>query len=60
MAQLPEDVARRIIEDSLYLVLATADGTGRPGCCTPLVRARWVISLGYEEIKRRSSRPTLS
>jgi hypothetical protein len=30
MAHRPEDVARGIIEDSLYLVLATADPTGRP------------------------------
>ncbi len=30
MVQRPEDMARRIIQDSLYMVLATADETGRP------------------------------
>jgi nitroimidazol reductase NimA-like FMN-containing flavoprotein (pyridoxamine 5'-phosphate oxidase superfamily) len=30
MTERPEDVARRIIEASLYMVLATADRTGRP------------------------------
>jgi hypothetical protein len=30
MVPQPEDVARRIIQDSLYMVLATADETGRP------------------------------
>jgi Pyridoxamine 5'-phosphate oxidase len=30
MVQRPEDVARRIIQDSLYMVLGTADATGRP------------------------------
>jgi uncharacterized protein YhbP (UPF0306 family) len=30
MAQRPEDVARGIIQTSLYMVLATADATGRP------------------------------
>jgi len=48
MGQRPEDMARRMIQDSLYMVLATADETGRPWS-SPVYSA----NAGYTRLKNR-------
>jgi nitroimidazol reductase NimA-like FMN-containing flavoprotein (pyridoxamine 5'-phosphate oxidase superfamily) len=59
----PEDVARSIIEDSLYMVLATADATGRPWS-SPVyfandgyTRFYWVSSPDVTHSRNIATRP---
>jgi nitroimidazol reductase NimA-like FMN-containing flavoprotein (pyridoxamine 5'-phosphate oxidase superfamily) len=63
MAERPEDVVRRTIEASLYMVLATADGTGRPWSSpvyfahTGYTRFYWVSSPGATHSLNIATRP---
>ncbi|HEY2673348.1 MAG TPA: pyridoxamine 5'-phosphate oxidase family protein [Rugosimonospora sp.] len=63
MAQRPQDVAHGIIQASLYMVLATADATGRPWS-SPVyfanagyTRFYWVSSPGATHSRNIAMRP---
>ena len=65
MAPRPEEVARRIIQDNLYMVLATSDETGRPWpspvyfANAGYTRLYWVSSPEASHSRNIATRPEI-